>query len=51
MKLPEINIKELEKLKQDNFKERLKFLDKYGEWLKKTRNKEWSSQQKEIIDH
>jgi hypothetical protein len=50
MKTPRINLKELDKLKKDNFKERLEFIDKYVEWMKKTPNKEWSSQQKDLID-
>lgn len=49
MKTPHIDLKELEKLKEENFRERLEFIDKYVEWLKKTPNKKWSSQQKEII--
>jgi len=49
-KLPRVDLKELKKLKEDNFRERLEFIDKYVEWLKKTPNKEWSSQQKELID-
>jgi len=49
-KLPRVDLKELKKLKKDNFKERLEFIDKYVEWLKKTPNKKWSSQQKDIID-
>jgi len=50
MKIPEIDLKELEKLKEDNFRERLEFIDLYVEWVKKTSNKKWSSQQKDIID-
>ena len=50
MKTPEIDLKELEKMKKDNFRQRLEFIDKYVEWLKKTPNKEWSKQQKELID-
>lgn len=50
MKIPEIDLKELEKLKEDNFRERLEFIDLYAEWVKKTDNKKWSSQQKDIID-
>ena len=49
MKLPKIDLSELEKLKEDNFKERLEFIDRYTEWLKGTKNKKWSSQQKKII--
>jgi len=49
MKIPKIDLKELEKMKQDNFRERLEFIEKYVEWIKKTSNKEWSSQQKDLI--
>ena len=50
MKLPEIDLEELEKLKEKNFRERLEFQDRYIEWLKKKTNSEWSSAQKSIID-
>ncbi len=50
MKTPNIDLKELDKLKEENFKQRLDFIEKYVEWLKKTPNKKWSSQQKELID-
>ena len=50
MKVPNINLKELEEFKERNFKERLDFIDKYVEWLKKTPNKKWSKEQKELID-
>ncbi|MBS3095573.1 hypothetical protein J4231_02755 [Candidatus Woesearchaeota archaeon] len=46
MKLPKVDIEELKKFKKENFKERLKFIDFYVEWLKKTPNKKWSEQQK-----
>lgn len=49
MKLPKIDLKELEKQKEDNFKDRLKFIENYSKWLKKTSNKEWSSQQNKIV--
>ncbi len=49
MRTPEINLKELKKIKEENFKERLEFIDKYSEWLKKTSNKEWSSEQKKVM--
>ncbi len=39
MKTPEIDLKELEKMKQENFRQRLDFIDKYVEWLKKSPNK------------
>lgn len=50
MRLPRINLKELEKLKEENFRERLEFIEKYVEWMKKSSNKTWSSQQKDLID-
>ncbi len=50
MKTPTIDLKELQKSKEENFKERLKFIDKYTDWLKKSSNKKWSSQQNKIID-
>lgn len=50
MKTPEIDLKELEKMKKDNFQRRLEFIDEYVKWLKKTSNKEWSKQQKKLID-
>lgn len=50
MKLPDINLEELKRAQEQNFKERLKFIDMYTNWLKKTPNKVWSAQQKKIID-
>ena len=50
MKVPDIDIEKLRKFKEKNFQERLDFLKKYADWVKKTPNKKWSSQQKEIID-
>ena len=49
MRTPNIDLKELKKLKEENFKDRLEFINKYSKWLKKTSNKKWSSEQKEII--
>jgi len=49
MKTPHIDLEELKKIKEENFKERLDFIDKYTEWLKKSPNKKWSFQQKKII--
>lgn len=42
MKIPKINLKELKKDIKKNEKERLEFIDRYVEWLKKTPNKKWS---------
>ena len=50
MKTPHIDLEELRKLKEENFKDRLAFIDRYTDWLKKTSNHKWSSQQKEIIE-
>lgn len=44
-----VDLEELKREKQKNFEERLKFIDLYVEWLKKTPNKVWSRQQNEII--
>lgn len=51
LKLPKIDIKELERAKEQNLKERLEFLDQYAEWVKKTKNSKWSSEQKALINH
>ena len=50
MKLPEIDLKELERLKEKNFRDRLEFQDRYIEWLKKKNNSEWSSAQKSVVN-
>ena len=50
MKTPRIDLEELKRMKEENFRERLEFIDLYVEWLKKTPNKEWSSQQKELME-
>jgi len=50
MKTPHIDLKELEKQKKENFIERLEFIDRYAEWVKKKKNKEWSRQQKKIVN-
>jgi hypothetical protein len=50
MRLPEINLQELEKIKKENFKERLEFQDRYVKWMKMAKNVEWSAAQKAIIN-
>jgi len=50
MKTPKIDLEELKKFKEQNFKERMEFIDKYADWIKKNSNKKWSSEQKNIID-
>lgn len=49
MKAPKIDLRELKEFKRKNFKDRLEFIEKYAEWVKKNPNKKWSSQQKKII--
>jgi len=43
-----IDLEELERWKNKNQRERLKFTKEYAERLKKTPNKEWSRQQAEL---
>lgn len=50
METPDINLEELKKQKEENFKDRLEFIKKYADWVKKTKNSEWSSQQAKIIN-
>lgn len=45
-----IDLKVLEDDKMRNFEERLKFIDMYVEWLKKTPNSDLSELHKELID-
>lgn len=50
MKIPDkIDLKQLEEAKKKNSEERLKFIDQYAAWVKKTPNKEWSNQQKKLM--
>lgn len=44
-----VDLKELAKDKKRNFEERLRFIDAYVEWLKKTPNSVWSKQQKTAL--
>lgn len=50
MSIPNIDLEELKRLKEENFKERLEFIEKYVEWVKKNKNKKWSSEQRNIMD-
>ncbi|MDP4012320.1 MAG: hypothetical protein Q8R00_01825 [Candidatus Nanoarchaeia archaeon] len=50
MKVPDIDLEALEEFKKKNFKDRLEFIDKYVESLKKKSNKKWSSEQKDLMD-
>ena len=50
LKLTKKDLKEIEKEKKRNFKQRLEFIDSYVDWLKKTPNKVWSKQQAKYIN-
>lgn len=50
LKLTKRDLKELEEEKKRNFEQRLKFVDMYAEWLKKTPNKKWSKHQNTLLD-
>ena len=45
-----IDMEILKKEKENNFNERLEFIDKYVEWIKSKPNKIWSKQHKEFLD-
>ena len=45
-----IDLEELKKEKQKNFEERMKFIDFWADYVKKHSDKEWSAQQKILID-
>ena len=50
MKIPKkIDLKELKEIKIKNAEARIKFIDEYAVWVKKTQNKVWSKQQKNLI--
>ncbi len=49
-KLTRQDRKELEEEKKRIFEERMRFIDLYTDWLKKTPNKAWSRQQKVLLD-
>lgn len=48
--MAQINLAKLREDKEKNFEERLKFIDMYVDWLKKTPNDVWSNQQKKLIN-
>lgn len=49
-RLPKIDIDELKKAKEENFRERLEFLDSYATWVKNTSNAKWSAAHKAIVN-
>jgi len=50
LKLTKADLKELEKEKERNKKQRMEFIELYAEWLKKTPNIKWSKQQKVVVE-
>ncbi len=50
MNLPDIDIEELKREKEQNRKERLEFVKLYAEWVKRTSNRKWSKDQGKLID-
>jgi len=51
LKLTKKDLKEIEANIERNHKDRMRFIDQYADWLKKTPNKKWSKQQNKIISH
>lgn len=49
MKLPKIDLKEIEEERKRNFKERLKMIDLYADWVKKNSNIKWSKEQAKML--
>ncbi|MFH1391664.1 MAG: hypothetical protein ABIH20_05110 [Candidatus Diapherotrites archaeon] len=52
-KIPQLTKKDFEEMEEEkkrNREERLKFVDMYAKWLKKTPNKKWSKQQNKLIN-
>ncbi len=45
-----ISMRELREKKQRNFEERLRFIDLWVDYIKKTPNEVWSAQQKVVVD-
>lgn len=45
-----ISARELRIIKEKNFEERLRFIDFWVDYIKKTPDKIWSSEQKKLID-
>ncbi len=45
-----VDLDELRKFKEQNAKERLEFIDFWVNYIKTHSDKEWSSQQKDLID-
>ena len=49
LKLNKKDLKEIDANIKRNYEDRMRYIDQYVEWLKKTPNKEWSTQQNKVI--
>ncbi|MDE1767016.1 MAG: hypothetical protein KGI27_12215 [Thaumarchaeota archaeon] len=49
-RLPKIDLEELKKAKEENFRERLEFLDRYASWIKNANNSKWSHSKRALIN-
>ncbi len=47
---PEIDLDQLALQKEQNFKERLSWIDRYADWVKAVPNEVWSHQQNKLIN-
>lgn len=50
MRTPKIDLAQLKKQREENFRERLEFIEWYVAWLRRAPNMKWSSHQKKIVD-
>jgi hypothetical protein len=49
LKLSKKDLKEIEENIKRNRADRMRYIDQYTDWLKKTPNKKWSTQQNKVI--
>ncbi|MFW5946349.1 MAG: hypothetical protein ACOCTN_05710 [Candidatus Natronoplasma sp.] len=45
-----MKLDDIEEDRKKNLEERLRFIEEYARWVKRTPNEVWSEQQKEMID-
>ena len=45
-----IKVDDIEEDRRKNLEERLRFIEEYARWVKRTPNEIWSKQQKELIN-
>ncbi len=49
LKLNKKDLKEIDENIKRNREDRMRYIDQYTDWLKKTSNKKWSKQQNKVI--